>query len=137
MQAQRVRRLVVADFDAAFGHVDALLTPTTPTAAQPFDRHPTAGLHPAIAAFLGDVFTVPASLAGSGSLRARLLRERGRGTDSGFSRLLCCFMVLGLPALSVPARGVQPGDASALGLQLIGPRHQESTLFALADMLAR
>ena len=77
MQAQRVRRLVVADFDAAFGHVDALLTPTTPTAAQPFDRHPTAGLHPAIAAFLGDVFTVPASLAGS--LRARLLRERGGG----------------------------------------------------------
>ena len=75
-QAQRVRRRVIDDFAGAFREVDVLLTPTTPTAALPArgdGELPTAidalgrdghQLHPAVAAFLGDVFTVPASLAG-------------------------------------------------------------------------
>ncbi|KAJ9064297.1 Trimeric GatFAB AmidoTransferase(AdT) complex subunit [Entomophthora muscae] len=64
-QAQKVRRLVKQDFDAAFSHepagVDFLLTPTaigiSPKANQ---KHPTNSAAP----YLNDVFTVPASLAG-------------------------------------------------------------------------
>lgn len=72
-----MRRRVLDDFANAFAEVDVLLTPTTPTTAPParddaalaeavraLDTDAPHPLHPAVAAFLGDVFTVPASLAG-------------------------------------------------------------------------
>ncbi|MSO73491.1 MAG: Asp-tRNA(Asn)/Glu-tRNA(Gln) amidotransferase subunit GatA [Rhodospirillaceae bacterium] len=60
VKAQKVRALIAKDFTDAFSKVDAILTPTAPTAA--------FGLHgkqdDPIAMYLNDVFTVPASLAG-------------------------------------------------------------------------
>ncbi len=60
LKAQKVRALIARDFTEAFAKVDAILTPTAPTAA--------FGLHDKqddpIAMYLNDVFTVPASLAG-------------------------------------------------------------------------
>ena len=59
-KAQRVRRLIARDFEEAFGRVDAVLTPTAPTAAFPLGEK----MDDPIAMYLNDVFTVPASLAG-------------------------------------------------------------------------
>ena len=60
LKAQKVRRRIVEDFDRAFETVDAILTPTAPSA--PF----RAGekMDDPVAMFLNDVFTVPSSLAG-------------------------------------------------------------------------
>jgi len=59
-KAQQVRRLIRRDFDDAFGKVDALLTPATPTAAFALGERSDDP----IAMYLNDVFTVPANLAG-------------------------------------------------------------------------
>jgi aspartyl-tRNA(Asn)/glutamyl-tRNA(Gln) amidotransferase subunit A len=60
LKAQKVRRLIKGDFDAAFQTVDALLTPATPSAAFPIGRK----IDDPVTNFLNDVFTVPANLAG-------------------------------------------------------------------------
>jgi aspartyl-tRNA(Asn)/glutamyl-tRNA(Gln) amidotransferase subunit A len=60
LKAQRVRTLVARDFARAFERVDALLTPTAPSAAFAVgDKSDDP-----IAMYLNDVFTVPCSLAG-------------------------------------------------------------------------
>jgi aspartyl-tRNA(Asn)/glutamyl-tRNA(Gln) amidotransferase subunit A len=59
-QAQKVRTLIKRDFDAAFGSVDVLVSPTTPTTA--FKLGERTG-NP-MAMYLADLCTVPASLAG-------------------------------------------------------------------------
>lgn len=60
LQASKVRTLIARDFADAFTHVDALVSPTTPTTAFRFGEK-TAD---PIAMYLSDVATVPASLAG-------------------------------------------------------------------------
>ncbi|MDE0146856.1 MAG: Asp-tRNA(Asn)/Glu-tRNA(Gln) amidotransferase subunit GatA [Rhodospirillaceae bacterium] len=60
IKAQRVRSLIARDFREAFETVDAILTPTTPTAAFPLGEK----MDDPIAMYLNDVFTVPASMAG-------------------------------------------------------------------------
>ncbi len=60
LKAQRVRTLIARDFTAAFAEVDAILTPTTPSAAFALGEK----TDDPIAMFLNDVFTVPSSLAG-------------------------------------------------------------------------
>jgi aspartyl-tRNA(Asn)/glutamyl-tRNA(Gln) amidotransferase subunit A len=60
LKAQKVRRRIVEDFTNAFERVDALLTPTAPSAAfRAGDK-----MDDPVAMYLNDVFTVPASLAG-------------------------------------------------------------------------
>jgi aspartyl-tRNA(Asn)/glutamyl-tRNA(Gln) amidotransferase subunit A len=59
-KAQKVRSLIVRDFEAAFEACDVLLTPTAPSAA--FGLGEKAD--DPIAMYLNDVFTVPSSLAG-------------------------------------------------------------------------
>lgn len=60
LKAQRVRRLVQRDFDAAFEQADVLLAPTTPTPA--FRRGEK--VDEPLQMFLADVFTLGANLAG-------------------------------------------------------------------------
>ena len=60
LKAQRVRQLISDDFKRAFEQVDAILTPTAPSAAFAFGEKSDDPL----AMYLNDVFTVPASLAG-------------------------------------------------------------------------
>ena len=60
LKAQKVRTLIAQDFEQAFGQVDAILTPTAPSAA--FAAGEKSG--DPIAMYLNDVFTVPASMAG-------------------------------------------------------------------------
>ena len=58
-KAQKVRKLIIKDFNTAFEEVDAILTPTTASTAFPI----RANLDP-ITMYMNDVFTIPASLAG-------------------------------------------------------------------------
>jgi len=60
LKAQKVRKLIADEFRAAFETVDAILTPTTPTAAFAHGEKSDD----LIAMYLNDVLTVPASLAG-------------------------------------------------------------------------
>jgi aspartyl-tRNA(Asn)/glutamyl-tRNA(Gln) amidotransferase subunit A len=60
LKAQKVRRRIADDFDRAFEGVDALLTPTAPSAA--FGLGETAS--DPVAMYLNDIFTVTVNLAG-------------------------------------------------------------------------
>lgn len=60
LKAQQVRSLIKKDFTDAFATVDAILTPTAPTAAFGIGENNDDP----VAMYLNDVFTVPASLAG-------------------------------------------------------------------------
>jgi aspartyl-tRNA(Asn)/glutamyl-tRNA(Gln) amidotransferase subunit A len=60
LKAQRVRTLLVRDFEEAFRKVDAIVTPTSPTAAFKLGEKVD---HP-LSMYLADIFTVTADLAG-------------------------------------------------------------------------
>ena len=60
VRAQRLRTLILADFEAAFGSCDAIATPTTPTPAFELGEKTADPLQ----MYLADIFTVPANLAG-------------------------------------------------------------------------
>lgn len=60
LHAQRVRRLVRADFEAAFEEVDLLVTPTSPAVAFRLGER----VDDPLAMYQSDLLTVPASLAG-------------------------------------------------------------------------
>ena len=60
LKAQQVRTRIAQDFREAWRSVDAILTPTAPSAAFPADDPPSDP----VAMYLNDVFTVPVNLAG-------------------------------------------------------------------------
>ena len=60
LKAQKVRTLIRRDFDAAFAEVDAIASPTSPTAAFKLGEK----VDDPLAMYLNDVYTLPASLAG-------------------------------------------------------------------------
>jgi aspartyl-tRNA(Asn)/glutamyl-tRNA(Gln) amidotransferase subunit A len=59
-QAQRVRTLIARDFEAAFGQVDVLVSPTTPTTAFELGSR----LDDPMAMYLADLCTIPSNLYG-------------------------------------------------------------------------
>jgi len=59
-KAQKVRTLIAQDFKQAYEQVDALITPTTPSAAFAIGEK----INDPVAMYLNDVLTVPASMAG-------------------------------------------------------------------------
>ena len=60
LKAQKVRRRIADDFDTAFTEVDAILTPTAPSAAFGLGER----TDDPVAMYLNDVFTVTTNLAG-------------------------------------------------------------------------
>jgi aspartyl-tRNA(Asn)/glutamyl-tRNA(Gln) amidotransferase subunit A len=60
LKAQKVRALLTQDFDEAFKKVDAIVTPTSPTAAFKLGEKANDPL----AMYLADIYTVTADLAG-------------------------------------------------------------------------
>lgn len=60
LRAQKVRTRILQDFEQAFGKVDALLTPATPSAAFAYGEKSDDP----VSMYLNDVFTVTANLAG-------------------------------------------------------------------------
>jgi aspartyl-tRNA(Asn)/glutamyl-tRNA(Gln) amidotransferase subunit A len=59
-QAQKVRTLIIRDYEAAFANFDVLVSPTSPTTAFPIG----AKVDDPLAMYLNDVFTIPANLSG-------------------------------------------------------------------------
>jgi aspartyl-tRNA(Asn)/glutamyl-tRNA(Gln) amidotransferase subunit A len=59
-QAQKVRTLIIRDYEAAFAEFDVLVSPTSPTTAFPIG----AKVDDPLAMYLNDVFTIPANLSG-------------------------------------------------------------------------
>ena len=60
LKAQKVRKLIKNDFDEAYGKVDAILTPSTPTSAFMIGEKK----NDPVSMYLNDIFTVPVNLAG-------------------------------------------------------------------------
>ena len=63
-QAQKVRTLIIRDFDAAFDSVDVLVSPTTPTTAFRIGERADDPL----AMYLADLCTIPSDLSGGAAL---------------------------------------------------------------------
>ncbi|HBZ59162.1 MAG TPA: Asp-tRNA(Asn)/Glu-tRNA(Gln) amidotransferase GatCAB subunit A [Sutterella sp.] len=59
LKAQKVRRLITEEFDRAFQNVDAIISPVTAGTAYDFGAKSDP-----VSAYLGDLYTVPMSLAG-------------------------------------------------------------------------
>jgi len=59
-QAQKVRTLIIRDYEAAFAGFDVLVSPTSPTTAFPIGEKADDPM----AMYLNDIFTIPANLAG-------------------------------------------------------------------------
>ena len=77
-QAQKVRTLVVRDFDAAFAQADVLVSPTTPTTAFRLGER----VDDPMAMYLADLCTIPSNLAGNASMSLPG-RARARGRAAG------------------------------------------------------
>jgi aspartyl-tRNA(Asn)/glutamyl-tRNA(Gln) amidotransferase subunit A len=60
LKAQKVRKLIKHDFDEVYKKVDAILTPSTPSAAFKIGEK----TNDPISMYLNDIFTVPVNLAG-------------------------------------------------------------------------
>jgi aspartyl-tRNA(Asn)/glutamyl-tRNA(Gln) amidotransferase subunit A len=63
-QAQKVRTLIIRDFEAAFGKVDVLVSPTTPTTAFKIGERADDPM----AMYLADLCTIPTNLAGNAGM---------------------------------------------------------------------
>jgi aspartyl-tRNA(Asn)/glutamyl-tRNA(Gln) amidotransferase subunit A len=96
-KAQRVRTLILRDFERAYQEYDVLIGPTAPSTAFAFG----AKADP-LAMYLNDVFTIPSNLAGH-------------------------------PAVSVPFGAGD--DGLPIGVQVLAPSLQESTMLRVAAVL--
>jgi len=63
-KAQQVRTLIIQDFDAAFGQVDVLVSPATPTTAFAIGERADDPM----AMYLADLCTIPTDLAGNAAI---------------------------------------------------------------------
>ncbi|WP_169947494.1 Asp-tRNA(Asn)/Glu-tRNA(Gln) amidotransferase subunit GatA [Microbispora sp. H11081] len=63
-QAQKVRTLIMRDFETAFHQVDVLVSPTTPTTAFPIGERADDPM----AMYLADLCTIPTNLAGNAAI---------------------------------------------------------------------
>lgn len=97
-KAQKVRTLIIRDFEKAFSEVDVIFTPTTPNVAFEIGSK----INDPIQMYLEDVMTVPASAAG-------------------------------IPGISIPAG---EKDGMPLGLQILAPHFQESTVLSVAHQMS-
>jgi aspartyl-tRNA(Asn)/glutamyl-tRNA(Gln) amidotransferase subunit A len=74
LKAQKVRTLITRDFEEAFEKVDAIVTPTSPTAAFRLGEKSNNPL----AMYLADIYTVTADLAGIPGISIPCGQTRGK-----------------------------------------------------------
>ena len=82
-KAQKVRRLITDDFQKAFEKVDAIVTPVAPTPAYKIGEKTSDPL----AMYLGDIYTITASLAGLCGLSAPCGKTASEGLPVGIQML--------------------------------------------------
>jgi aspartyl-tRNA(Asn)/glutamyl-tRNA(Gln) amidotransferase subunit A len=105
LRAQKVRTLIRQDFLKAFEQVDAIVTPTTPTAAFKIGEKSDDPLQ----MYLGDIFTISCNLAG-----------------------ICG---ISIPCGFTSAANSEPGIRNSklpIGLQLLGKPFREETILKIA-----
>jgi aspartyl-tRNA(Asn)/glutamyl-tRNA(Gln) amidotransferase subunit A len=102
LQAQKLRRMIADDFQACFGQCDLIAGPVAPSVAWPLG----AQANDPVAAYLADIFTLPASLAGL----------PGMSVPAGFAKSA-------------------EGGGLPVGLQLIGNYFEEGALLRAAHAL--
>ncbi len=78
-KAQQVRTLIIRDFDAAFGQVDVLVSPSTPTTAFALGER----ADDPIAMYLADLCTIPSDLAGNAAISVPCGLAHENGLPSG------------------------------------------------------
>ena len=108
-QAQKVRTLIIRDYESAFADFDVLVSPTSPTTAFRIGERADDPL----AMYLSDVFTIPANLAGVPAISVPCGLDSG-GLPVG---LQLTAPVLGEPTLFRAAHALE----GALGLDLRPP----------------
>ncbi|MGA7435411.1 MAG: Asp-tRNA(Asn)/Glu-tRNA(Gln) amidotransferase subunit GatA [Solirubrobacterales bacterium] len=108
-RAQRVRTMIVRDFDAAFAEVDFVITPTAPTVAFGLGEKTVDPL----TMYLNDLFTVPMSLAGipAISIPAGMAAPEGDNGESGSGSMPVGFQI------AAPAFGEQKLLEASLALE--------------------
>jgi len=111
--AQRVRTLIVHDFEAAYGQVDVLLSPTSPTVAFPFG----ARTDDLLAMYLSDVCTIPSNLAGHPSISVPAGTGEG-GLPVGVQVLA---PALGEPVMFRVARAIESAAAVDTAPEVVTP----------------
>ena len=109
LKAQKVRTLIRQDFERAFASVDAIASPTTPTAAFALGERTSDPL----TMYLSDVYTLPASLAGIAAMSVPCAPTKS-GLPVGFQLMAPALKETTLFALAAawearsPARGLAP-----------------------------
>ena len=98
-QAQKVRTLIIRDYEQAFADFDVLVSPTSPTTAFRIGERADDPL----AMYLNDVFTIPANLAGVPAISVPCGLDAG-GLPVG---LQLTAPVLGEPVLLRAARALE------------------------------
>ena len=124
LKAQKVRTLIKADFDAAFGAgIDALVAPTSPLVAWPLG----AKLDDPVAMYLTDACTLPVNMAGlpAISIPAGLSDGLPVGLQligPAWGELELLRLARGFEAITANAawRGLEPAGLSALRSQEVG-----------------
>lgn len=108
-RAQQVRTKIVEDYAAAFATCDFIITPTAPSVAYGLGEKTDDPL----SMYLGDLFTVPVSLAGLPAISV----PAGLATADG-------------------AAAAEPGTSGALpvGLQIVAPHFKENALLEAAHV---
>jgi aspartyl-tRNA(Asn)/glutamyl-tRNA(Gln) amidotransferase subunit A len=118
LKAQKVRTLIKADFDAAFGAgIDALVAPTSPSVAWPLG----AKMEDPVAMYLSDACTLPVNMAGlpgmsipaglSGGLPVGLQLIGPAWSELALLRLARAYEAITADA---PWRGREPAGLAAL-----------------------
>ena len=115
LKAQKVRQLIAADFARAFGEVDVVIGPTSPTAA--FELG--AKTSDPITMYLNDIYTIGANLAGlpaiSDALRLRAGGWQGPAGGAAARRPALRRVAAAVRVAPVPAaHGLAPTRAAGL-----------------------
>jgi aspartyl-tRNA(Asn)/glutamyl-tRNA(Gln) amidotransferase subunit A len=79
-KAQQVRTLIIRDFEAAFGQVDVLVSPATPTSAFGIGERADDPM----AMYLADLCTIPSDLAGNAAISVPCGLADEDGLPAGF-----------------------------------------------------
>lgn len=121
LKAQKVRRLIRDDFEKAFGEVDVILGPTTPTPAFKIGERSGDPLQ----MYLADIYTVAVNLAGVPALSIPCGRIETRIEADDL-----------LPRMDAD-KNKSKSVLLPVGLQLIGGWFEEKKLFAIATQIER
>ena len=128
-QAQKVRTLIIRDYEAAFADFDVLVSPTSPTTAFPIGEKADDPM----AMYLNDIFTIPANLAGTPAISVPCGLDSA-GLPIG---LQLTAPVLGeqtlVPRRRRPRRRARPRPPAAAARRRLSPRPSRGATLAAAD----